>query len=75
MADPFLTDYDSLLQAILTDYKNQFLANGQILDTSQGSLVFIKAAVTAGTLIPVYHLHPFHNLQHRHLCLDGRLVR
>ena len=48
MADPFLTDYDSLLQAILTDYKNQFLANGQILDTSQGSLVFIKAAVTAG---------------------------
>ena len=46
----FLEDFDSLLNAILTDYKNQF----QAADTSQGSLIFIKSACLASALWGLY---------------------
>ncbi len=46
----FLEDFDSLLNAILTDYKNQF----QGADTSQGSLIFIKSACLASALWGLY---------------------
>ena len=46
----FLEDFDSLLNAILTDYKNQFPG----VDTSQGSLIYFKSACTASALWGIY---------------------
>lgn len=46
----FSKDFDELLNAILTDYRNQFPG----VDTSQGSLVFIKAACQASALWGIY---------------------
>lgn len=42
--------FDELLDGILTDYRNQFPE----VDTSQGSLVFIKSAVLASALWGLY---------------------
>lgn len=46
----FQKDFDGLLNAILTDYKNQFPE----ADTSQGSLIFIKSACLASALWGLY---------------------
>lgn len=46
----FTEDFDELLSAILTDYKNQFPE----ADTSQGSLIFVKSACTASALWGLY---------------------
>ncbi|MDA8170329.1 MAG: baseplate J/gp47 family protein [Nitrospiraceae bacterium] len=46
----FLEDFDSLLNALLTDYKNQFPG----VDTSQGSMVYIKSACLASALWGIY---------------------
>lgn len=50
MPTPFLSDFDTLLAAILADYRNQFPA----ADTSQGSLIFIKSACLASALWGLY---------------------
>ena len=54
MAD-FSKDFDDLLDGILTDYRNQFPE----VDTSQGSLVFIKAACTASALWGLYRYQDY----------------
>lgn len=46
----FKKDFDELLEAILTDYRNQFPQT----DTSQGSLIFIKSACLASALWGLY---------------------
>lgn len=46
----FQKSFDELLDAILTDYRNQFPE----ADTSQGSLIFIKSAVQASALWGIY---------------------
>ncbi len=46
----FQKDFDTLLNAILTDYRNQFPE----ADTSQGSLIFIKSACLASALWGLY---------------------
>jgi uncharacterized phage protein gp47/JayE len=46
----FTEDFDELLDAILTDYRNQFPE----ADTSQGSLIFIKSACLASALWGLY---------------------
>jgi uncharacterized phage protein gp47/JayE len=46
----FQKDFDELLNAILTDYRNQFPE----ADTSQGSLIFIKSACLASALWGLY---------------------
>jgi uncharacterized phage protein gp47/JayE len=46
----FKKDFDELLNAILTDYKNQF----SDVDTSQGSLIFIRSACLASALWGLY---------------------
>lgn len=46
----FQKDFDELLDAILTDYRNQFPQ----ADTSQGSLIFIKSACLASVLWGLY---------------------
>ncbi|MCE5274871.1 MAG: baseplate J/gp47 family protein [Deltaproteobacteria bacterium] len=46
----FQKDFDELLDAILTDYRNQFPG----IDISQGSLVFIKSACLASALWGLY---------------------
>ncbi len=46
----FQKDFDELLNALLTDYKNQFPE----ADTSQGSLIFIKSACLASALWGLY---------------------
>ncbi len=51
MANEFLKSFDELLDAILTDYRNQFPG----VDMSQGSLVFIKSACLASSLWGLYH--------------------
>ena len=43
---PFLQDFDTLLNGILTDWKNQF----PDADTSDGSLIFIKSACLASAI-------------------------
>lgn len=43
--------FDDLLEAILTDYRNQFPEG----DTSQGSLIYIKSACYASCLWGLYH--------------------
>lgn len=50
MPSPFLTDFDSLWNSILTDWRNRFPE----ADTSQGSLIFIKSACLAAA---VWGLH------------------
>lgn len=50
MPSPFLTDFDSLWNNILTDYRNRFPE----ADTSLGSLIFIKSACLAAA---VWGLH------------------
>ena len=51
----FQESFDELLESILTDYKNQF--NGAI-DTSKGSLVFIRSACLASAVWGIYeHQH------------------
>jgi len=45
-----MPDFDTLLNNIITDYRNQFPA----VDTSQGSLVFIKSACLASALWGLY---------------------
>jgi uncharacterized phage protein gp47/JayE len=51
MNTPFATDFDTLLAGLLTAYKNQF----PTADTSQGSMIFLKSAVTAGAVWGLYH--------------------
>lgn len=46
----FSKDFDTLLNEILTDYRNQFPG----IDTTRGSLVFIKAACLASALWGIY---------------------
>ena len=46
----FQKSFDELLDAILTDYRNQFPE----ADTSQGSLIFIKSACLASALWGIY---------------------
>lgn len=46
----FQKDFDELLDAILTDYRNQFPQ----ADTSKGSLIFIKSACLASALWGLY---------------------
>ena len=46
----FLKDFDTLFNEILTDYKNQFPG----IDTSQGSLIFIKSACMASAIWGLY---------------------
>ena len=43
---PFLQDFDTILNGILTDWQNQF----PDADTSKGSLIFIKSACLASAL-------------------------
>jgi hypothetical protein len=50
MSNPFLKDFDDLLEDILTDYANQDPAP----DTSQGSMVYIKSACIASMLYGLY---------------------
>ncbi len=50
MDSPFLKDFDTLYAAILTDWRNQF----PDADTSQGSLLAMKAACQASALWGVY---------------------
>ena len=47
---PFLVDFDTLLNGILTDWKNQF----PDADTSEGSLIFIKSACLASAIWGLY---------------------
>ncbi len=47
---PFQKDFNDLLSATLTDYRNQFPE----ADTSQGSLIFIKSACLASALWGLY---------------------
>lgn len=47
---PFQKTFDELLNAILTDYRNQFPE----ADTSKGSLIFIRATATASALWGLY---------------------
>jgi uncharacterized phage protein gp47/JayE len=58
MKNPFSKTFDELLDAILTDYKNLTIydADGNLipLDTSQGSLIFIKASCMASALWGIY---------------------
>jgi len=59
MADnPYLKSFDELLDDILTDYRNQELkdeeGNTIEVDTSQGSLAFVKSACIASTLWGLY---------------------
>lgn len=49
----FQKSFDELLDAILTDYRNQFPE----ADTSQGSLTFIKSACLASALWGLYKYH------------------
>jgi len=46
----FQKEFDDLLNALLTDYRNQFPE----ADTSQGSLIFIKSACLASALWGIY---------------------
>ena len=46
----FQKEFDDLLNAVLTDYRNQFPE----ADTSQGSLIFIKSACLASALWGIY---------------------
>lgn len=50
MENPFLKDFDTLLDALLTDYRNQY----PDADVSQGSLIFIKSACLASALWGLY---------------------
>lgn len=58
MINPFAKTFDELLNAILTDYQNQTVYDeeGNLipLDTSQGSLIFIKSACMASALWGAY---------------------
>jgi uncharacterized phage protein gp47/JayE len=47
----FQREFDELLNAILTDWRNQFPE----ADTSQGSLVFLRSACLASALWGLYH--------------------
>jgi len=47
---PYLKDFDTLFNAILTDYRNQFPE----ADLSKGSLIFIKSACLASALWGLY---------------------
>ena len=55
MSSPFLRDFDSLLESILTDYANLDPAP----DTSQGSMVFIKSACLASMLYGLYRYQDY----------------
>ncbi len=54
MITPFDKSFDDLLANLLTDYQNQSVLNGQIIDTSKGSLAFIKSACMASALWGIY---------------------
>jgi hypothetical protein len=51
VSDNYKKSFDELLDAILTDWRNQFPA----ADTSQGSLIYIKSAVMASLLWGLYN--------------------
>jgi len=52
---PFQKSFDELLDAILTDWRNQY----PDADTSQGSLIFIKSACLASALWGLYHYQEY----------------
>lgn len=52
-------DFDTLLNEILTDYRNQFPG----IDTTRGSLVFIKSACLASALWGVYRAIEYQSRQ------------
>lgn len=54
MNTPFDKSFDDLLNGLLTDYANQLDANGAAIDTSKGSLAFIKSACMASALWGIY---------------------
>lgn len=47
MNSPYDKTFDEILNSILTDYQNQANQNGIPIDTSQGTLIFIKSACMA----------------------------
>lgn len=51
----FQQDFNSLLDGILTDYRNQFPE----VDTAQGSLVFVKSACLASALWGLYRYQEY----------------
>lgn len=55
MANPFLKDFNDILQSILTDYGNLDPAP----DTTAGSIVYIKAACLASMLWGVYRYQDY----------------
>ncbi|MDA8428475.1 MAG: baseplate J/gp47 family protein [Geobacteraceae bacterium] len=54
MITPFDKSFDDLLANLLTDYQNQSVLNDQTIDTSKGSLAFIKSACMASALWGIY---------------------
>lgn len=54
METPFDRSFDELLNGLLTDYRNQVDQAGDPIDTSKGSLAFIKSACTASALWGLY---------------------
>ena len=55
MSNNFLEDFNTILDGILTDYRNQLPG----ADTSQGSLIFIKSACLASALWGLYHYQEY----------------
>jgi len=55
MINNYLKDFDTLLNGILTDYRNQFPG----ADTSRGSLIFIKSACLASALWGLYRYQEY----------------
>jgi uncharacterized phage protein gp47/JayE len=54
MNTPYDQSFDDLLNGFLTDYQNQVDADGNPIDTSKGSLAFIKSACMASALWGIY---------------------
>lgn len=54
MNTPFDKTFDELLNDLLTDYQNQLDSDGNPIDTSKGSLAFIKSACIASALWGLY---------------------
>jgi uncharacterized phage protein gp47/JayE len=59
MQTPFDKSFNDLLNAILTDYRNQVDGDGKAIDTAEGSEAFIRAACHASALWGLYRMQNY----------------